>query len=197
MDIHYRLGRKADCPRLAELVDISSGGVVEYLYRHVVPGESPVQVLTRMLEADTYPVTYRNAIVAEQCRVIMGMALSFPSRFHGLSAEMKSILPMERIDHMRDFYDARVEDSWYLDSLGIYERFRRKRVARRLMELTLERAGKEGFRILSLIVFADNLPALGLYRSYGFRVDRRVKLERNDFIPHTGGCLLLRLDLPS
>ena len=197
MGISYRQGRREDSPQLAELIDISSGGVVEYLYQNAVPGDSPVQILTRSLERDRYPLTYRNAIVAEHCGEIAGMVLSFPSRFHGMITGMNAVLPHERIEHMRSFYEARVEGSWYIDSLGVYERFRRKRIATGLIERAAGRAGEEGYRIMSLIVFADNIPALNLYRSLGFQVQRRVELGENELIPHTGGCLLLRLDLLS
>jgi len=125
------------------------------------------------------------------------MVLSFPSRFHGMITGMNAVLPHERIEHMRSFYEARVEGSWYIDSLGVYELFRRKRIATGLIERAAGRAREEGYRIMSLIVFADNIPALNLYRSLGFQVQRRVELGENELIPHTGGCLLLRLDLLS
>ena len=50
--------------------------------------------------------------------------------------------------------------------------------------------------MLSLIVFADNAPALSLYKSLGFETVQAIKLEGNQFIPHQGGCLLLACKLP-
>lgn len=193
--MHYRPGRKHDCRELAELIVLSSGGVVEYLYRSVFPGRSPVRVITDALEGDIYPLTYKNAVVAGYRDGIAGMALSFPSRFHGISPVLASRLPPEQLDHMRDFYHARVEGSWYVDALGVYERFRGRGIGKRLMELTEERAREAGYRVVSLIVFADNTRAMNLYRSLGFQVVRRVDLAENEFIRYTGGCLLLSREI--
>ncbi len=191
VDVHYRSGRKGDSRELAELISLSSGGVVDYLYHGVFPGRSPVRIIADILEDDIYPITYKNAIVAEHKGLIAGMALSFPSRFHGVNPVLASSLPPEQLDHMHDFYLARVDDSWYADALGVHERFRGQGIGKRLMELTEERAREAGYGVVSLIVFADNTPAVNLYCSLGFRVVRRVELAGNDFIHHTGGCLLL------
>ncbi len=195
VNIRYRQGRENGCRELAELISLSSGGVVDYLYQDLIPGESAVEVIAGTLKKDIYPITYRNTIVAEYDHETAGMALSFPSRFHGVNPETASLLPRDRFEHMRDFYHARVDGSWYIDSLGVFERFRRKGIGKRLIELTQEHAVKQGYRVVSLIVFADNTPALELYRSLGFQVQRHVDLQGNDLIPHFGGCLLLCHDL--
>lgn len=195
MDIRYRPGRKDDCRELAELISLSSGGVVDYLYHLVFPGRPPVRIIADTLEDDISPLTYKNAIVAEHESGIAGMALSFPSRFHGVNPVLAPRMPPEQLEHMRDFYRARVDGSWYVDALGVYERFRGQGIGKRLMELIEKHAGEEGYRAVSLIVFTDNTPALNLYRSLGFSVVRHVDLGSNELIRHTGGCLLLSHDL--
>lgn len=191
MDVRYRPGRKHDCRELAELISLSSGGVVDYLYHDVFPGRSPVRIITKTLEDNVYPLTYKNAIVAGHGIGIAGMALSFPSSFHGINPVLASRLPPAQLDHMQDFYRARVEGSWYVDALGVYGRFRGRGIGKSLMELTEKRAIEAGYRVVSLIVFADNTPAINLYLSLGFQVVRHVDLAENEFIRHTGGCLLL------
>ena len=52
MKITYRAGRKEDCSKLAELIHIASGGVVEFLYHELIPGQTPVQILAGNLAAD-------------------------------------------------------------------------------------------------------------------------------------------------
>ena len=44
MDITYRTAGKADCAQMAEMINSASGGVVEFLFYHLVPGLTPVQV---------------------------------------------------------------------------------------------------------------------------------------------------------
>ena len=70
-----------------------------------------------------------------------------------------------------------------------------KGIGTRLVELTKVRAKDNGYGILSLIAFADNSPALALYKVLGFRVVQEINLKGNDFIPHHDGCLLLKCDI--
>ena len=64
MNIVYRTGEKNDCTKLAELINIASDGVVEYLFHGLVPGMTPVQVIANTHENDNYPHSYKSAIVA-------------------------------------------------------------------------------------------------------------------------------------
>jgi ribosomal protein S18 acetylase RimI-like enzyme len=195
MDITYRPGRKGDSEKIAELISLASGGVVEYLFHGVVPGFSANQILTYGLKNDQYPHSYRSAIVAEHNQEVVGMALSYPSHLHGITPEMRAFFPEDRLEHLTPFYSARVEDSWLLDALCVVMAHRRKGTAKTLISLTGEKALENGYATLSLIVFADNTPALSLYEQLGFEVVQPVELKGNAFIPHEKGCLLLRTDL--
>ena len=62
--IKYRPGEKKDFAKLAELINIASDGVVEYLFHDLVSGMTPVQVVAYNLENDKYPHSYKSAIVA-------------------------------------------------------------------------------------------------------------------------------------
>jgi len=58
--------------------------------------------------------------------------------------------------------------------------------------LTRKKATKAGYNVLSLIVFADNINAQRLYWRCGFKMVENVELESHEFIPHQGGCLLIK-----
>jgi ribosomal protein S18 acetylase RimI-like enzyme len=194
---HYRLrdGRRADCDTLAALIRLAAGGTVDYLFRNLIEGMSPVQVVAHNLAQNHYPHGYGQTIVATRGEAVVGMALSFPSQYHRITAEMERFFPAGRLDHMRAFFSARVEESWFLDALGVNPDHRRQGIGRGLIEAVQSRALAQGYRQLSLIVFADNNPALALYTALGFRVVRRVPLGANDDIPYQGGCLLMVSDL--
>lgn len=82
MGIQYRPGKKKDSNNIAELVDIVSGGAVEYLFHDLVPDMTPVQVVAHNLKNDYYPHSYKSTVVALDGQEIVGMALSYPSAFH-------------------------------------------------------------------------------------------------------------------
>lgn len=194
-EIRYRQGRIEDCDVLAELIDMASGGTVDYLFDNLVPGMTPVQVVSQNLAQNRPPNTYENAMVAVEGETVAGMALSFPAGYHRLTPEMEAFFPADRMAHMREFFSTRVEESWFLDAIGVFPGHRRQGIGARLMARTKARAVRNGCRQLSLMVFADNESAISLYANAGFRVVRKVALAGNDHIPHAGGCLLMVSDL--
>ena len=194
MTLKYRTAKKKDSAKLAELINLASDGVVEYLFHDLVPGVTPVQIVAHNLENDNYPYSYRSAIVAVDGNDVVGMALSYPSIYHRITEEMRDFFPSDRLEHFKDFYLSRVENSYFLDALGVHQACRRKGIGTRLVELTKEKAIENGYKLLSLIVFADNTPALALYEALGFEAVKKVELDGNEFIPHKDGCFLLRYD---
>jgi len=192
MTFTYRPAEKKDSMRLAELINIASDGVVAYLFHDLIPGMTPVQVVAHNLENDNYPHSYKSAIVAEDENNLVGMVLSYPSSYHKITNEMRAFFPAERLERFEDFYSSRVENSLFLDALGVDASHRRQGIGTRLVELTKEMAQKKRYALISLIVFADNSPALALYKFLGFEAVQEIKLEGNEFIPHLGGCVLLR-----
>ena len=195
MSLKYRPAEKADSAKISALINIASDGVVEYLFHDLVPEMTPVQIMAYNLAEDNYTHSYKSAVVATDGTNVVGMALSYPSSYHKITDEMRGFFPYERLEYLSDFYSAQVPDSWFLDALGVDEAYRMKGIGTRLVELTKERAKDNGYGILSLIVFADNSPALALYKVLGFRVVKEINLEGNEFILHQDGCLLLKCDI--
>jgi ribosomal protein S18 acetylase RimI-like enzyme len=194
MEIKYRPGEKKDCAKLAELINIASDGVVEYLFHGLVPGMTPVQVIAHNHENDNYPHSYKSAIVATDKNDIAGMALSYPSSYHKITDDMRSFFPADRLEHLSAFYSSRVDNTWFLDALCVIESHRRCSIGENLISLTKEKAIENGYNALSLIVFADNTLAIPVYERTGFEIVQRVELRGNEFINHEDGCLLMKCE---
>ena len=190
--IEFRSGDEADSETIAEMITIASDGVVDFLFHDLLPGMTPVQLLAHNLTKDSLPHTFKNTIVAAEGNQLVGAALSYTSAYHRVTPELRDFLPVERLQHLEEFYSSRVEDSWLLDTLYVAEGFRRQGIGGTLLSLVQERAAREGYDALSLIVFSDNEPAVQLYEKAGFHVVSRVELKRNQFIQHDGGCLLMK-----
>lgn len=195
MEIAYRQAEKEDCLGLAEMIDIASSGVVDFLFHDLVPGMTPVQIVAHSLKRDNYPHTFSSAVVAVDGSDVVGMALSYPSSHHEITNSMRDFFPEDRLTHLKHFYAARVENSWYLDALCVAETHRRQGIAEKLITLTKEKALGNGYAAMSLIAFADNSLAIPLYQRTGFEIVQNIELQRNEFIDHEGGCYLMRWDI--
>ncbi len=195
MQITYRDGKKKDAVRLAELISIASGGVVEYLFHDLIPGFTPVEVMAHVMEDGDSHRSYKSAIVAERDGKIVGMSLSYAGRYYGLTEENRKFFPQERLDFLNDFFELRVDESWFLDSLAVDAGVRKQGVGGELIARTKARAVQNGFGSLCLVAFADNATALPLYERCGFEVVQRVEIGSHELIPHEGGCFLMKCDL--
>ena len=180
---------------MAELINIASGGVVEFLFHDLMPELTPQQIVAHNLQSDQGYYTYKNAIVAETEDRAVGVALSFPALFHEITAEMRQYFPKDRLDHLAKFYAARVDDSLLLNALCVDQKLRRNGIGSELISLTKKKAKQAGFKVLSLMVFADNAEALSVYHRNGFEVFAPVELNSHEQIPHEGGCLLMKSNI--
>jgi len=192
MNIIYRNAEPEDCPKIAELIDLASGGIIGFLYHDLFPGLEPVEVLARGLEMGRYPYNYTTTMVAEVNGEIAGISHSYPSRYHLITDKIRESFPQDRVSHLEDFFGARIENSWFLESLGVFPVFQGKGIGSHLLEMTMEKARQEGYPSICLLVFADNRDAIRLYRKKGFEEVRKVKVDTHELIPHTGGCILMK-----
>ena len=195
MDIFYRTGQKGDCTRIAELDNIASDGAIEFLFHDLIPGVSPEQIVASNLENDLYPHSFRSVIIAESKNDIIGMSLSFPGKYHGITDEMRNFFPEDRIRHFQHFFSAPVQDSYFLDALCVEDTFRNRGIGSKLIELTKAKAIAEGFHSLSLLVFKDNINAQKVYQKNGFQTVEQIELKPHELMPHEGGCFLMRASL--
>ena len=191
MSITYRVGRKGDCPKLADFIYIASDGVVEFLFQDLIPGCSPQQIMAQNLKKGAGHYTYKNAIVAENERTVVGASFFYPSRDHVISDEMRQFYPADRLEHLKHVLSDGVENSLYIDTLCVDENYRGNGIGAELISLTKEKAVKEGFNAVSLIALADNTDAHRLYHRCGFEIVSHVEMESHELIPHEGGAYLM------
>jgi len=192
MNITYRTGRAEDCLKLAEFIYIASDGVVEFLFRDLIPGRSPQQIVAHNIDKDTGHYTYKNTVVAEDGRNVVGVSFFYPSRYHVISKEMRQFFPEERLEHLKHVLSGRVENSLYLDTLCVDEKFRGDGIGAKLISMTKKKAAAQGYNALSLIALADNTNAHRLYYRCGFEIVSHVEMAPHELIPHEGGAYLMR-----
>ena len=195
LDRNYRNALKKDCPAIARLATLAGGGFVDFLYHDLIPDKTPVEILEKNLASPEGPYSWENAIVAEIAGEIAGGALSYPSVYYRITPEMERLIPKERLEHVRENFSSRVENSWFLDYLAVFPEFHGMGIGSRLIDLTKQRALEKGYQTLSLSVFADNIQAQSLYSRKGFVTVRKVELGSHELMPHEGGCMLMKCSL--
>jgi ribosomal protein S18 acetylase RimI-like enzyme len=197
MQIQYRTGKQEDSLKIAEGIDRASGGIVEFLFHGLLGQYTTAQVMAKSIQEKQGSDSYENAIVAENQGNIIGVVYSYPAKFHGITDSTRSFFPSDRLAFLKDFYNSRVEHSWFLDSIYVDEKFRGAGIGSKLIELTKQRAEDNGFTQLSLMVMADNTVARRTYERNGFEIVKHINVQEHPLIPHKGGIYLLVSNLTS
>ncbi|KIX13913.1 GNAT family N-acetyltransferase [Dethiosulfatarculus sandiegensis] len=187
--------QKKDCPHLARLAELASGGMSDFLFLDLVPGKSPAEVMAISYATEGQPHSYENTIVARHNRKVIAMALCYDSKHHGINQEMKDFFPSDRLLHLTDFYEARVEDSLYLSTLAVEPEYQGRSIGQNLIKSLKSKAQDKKLKSLALIVFKDNDKALRLYQKTGFEIVRSVRIDPHRLIPHKGGAYLMQCPL--
>src|SRR4051812_7901631 len=79
-DLVLRAARLEDCRRIAELFEISSDGIADYVWSRLqgeYPGLSLLEIGERRYARENTAFSYQNCVVAERAGEVVGMLHSF------------------------------------------------------------------------------------------------------------------------
>lgn len=195
MDITYRNAQGNDSPILGEYIYYASDGMLDYLFKDTIPGMTVTQLLTYGLQDEQRYNSYISVIVAENKQQIIGMIQAYSTIHHKIDDEMRSIIPGERLEQLKEFYNSGVDNSFLINAMYVDEKFRRKGIAGNLVSMVAGEAKTLGFDKLSLFVLSDNIPARRLYDSNGFNTVKEILFSDIAKINHQGGINLMTCNI--
>jgi ribosomal protein S18 acetylase RimI-like enzyme len=186
-DLVLRAARLEDCRRIAELFEISSDGIADYVWsrsQREYPGLSLLEIGERRYARENTAYSYQNCVVAERAGEVLGMLHSFLIE--------PADGPPEAIDPvLRPYAELEVPGSLYISGLAILPSERGRGIGTRLLRIARRRAQELGCAELSLICFAANAGARRLYEREGFKVIDRRQIVPHPMIHATGEALLM------
>jgi ribosomal protein S18 acetylase RimI-like enzyme len=175
----------SDCARL---LYISAPDVFSY---SLTENQSKLHELLRLFVTIPGNMHSReNIIVEEEDGRIRGMILAYPARDMKRLARntAKCFREMIRIAGFRDvlrmilrlpinrYLPVTEDDGLFVANLAVFEEYRGKGVAVRLLQRAQATAAGKGLRKLTLVVETDNSRAKRVYEKFGFRGVERVDL---------------------
>jgi ribosomal protein S18 acetylase RimI-like enzyme len=179
-----RAARKSDARTIAELYQLSSDGVSDYIWTTLAnPGEDLLDVGQRRYERDDSVFSYRSTSIVEHNGRIAGMLVAFPMSIDENHVETDPVLaPYSQLEE---------PDSFYICAMAVFEKYRGQGIGGKLLKLAENKAIEQGLKKLSLIVFEENVGAKRLYDRSGFVVVARNAVVPHPLIHHTGDALLM------
>jgi ribosomal protein S18 acetylase RimI-like enzyme len=190
MTIDLRQATPEDIPHLARLFQMAAGGLMDAVYHDLIPGKSVPEILERRYVPENSGYSYRNCAVAlADARVAGGInmrAVGDP-RFDWTDP----IVPEERKVVLAPFQHIEATEGLYIGFLGVYPQFRRRGIARQLLDFARREAEVRNLASMCLYVFEQNVEAATLYRSLGFEISRRSPAVAHELVLYTGDLTLM------
>lgn len=173
MGLRLRPAERRDAAELAVIVDLSSHSFATWLWLGATEGgeaDTAMEFGRSWLAEDGQLGGWSDAVIAETDDDVAGAAIGY-----ALEDDMLSVVPAQAaLVPLIDLQQS-LGGHWFIDSIGVYRRHRRKGVARRLVESEIGRAAG---RPISLITESYNEAARSLYESLGFS-----EAARRDAVP--------------
>ncbi len=191
MDFDFRFATPADTNVIVGFLLDAGGGLFEQLIEDVVPA-IPLRDLVAVIVADDQsPFNFRNCLMAERTGRCVGMALCYPAAQFGLPPIALGAIPEERLEPVREIMQARVEGSYYLNTLAVAREAAGHGLGQLLLKTAAELGRGEGFETISLQAWTDNETAFRLYERLGFTVDRLIEAGPSTYLRYQGPMALM------
>ncbi|MBD2461393.1 N-acetyltransferase [Oscillatoria sp. FACHB-1407] len=199
----FRPATLDDCDTIAQLFQIASDGVCDYIWstlREEYPGLTPLEIGAQRYANPDNPFGYKNCVLAEQDGAIAGMMVTFatdPAEEASQPDQPESLAESDRpteepaAPDILAPYSLEAPNTWYICALALFPAFRGQGTGTQFLKLAHQQAVNRGFSSLSLLCFEQNVGALRLYLSHGFQVIDRTPVVPHPLIHYTGDLLLM------
>jgi ribosomal protein S18 acetylase RimI-like enzyme len=186
-----------DCYNIAELIRLSSDGVTDYVWSTLAdeyPGLTPLEIGAKRYAREESNFSYKNCVMAEHDREVMGMMLTFPIPVHdsyeNATPTPPSTAPSSEPNVLAP-YSLEAPGTWYICALALLPEFRGQGIGTQFVFLARQQAQTRGYEELSLLCFEQNERALKFYKRNGFKEIDRAAVVPHELIHYTGDILLM------
>ena len=180
--IRLARARLEDCLAIAELGQLAGHNIPGHFWDEWrQPGDSIVEAGARKAASEKTNFSYRNTQLAWIDGQIAGMLLGYRMP----SAEDNDEDPQDFEEWIRPMVELEllVPESFYINMIATYARFRGQGVGTALLGLIDELAVAAGCNQSSLQVFDYNTDAIRLYQRHGFDIIAERDMIASDYLP--------------
>jgi len=180
----------ADIPHLATFNIAAWGGVADIVYENAIPGRTVQEIIEHRFSRSNATSSHVNGWIAEHEGAIAGGLHAFPMDNEGNDPEDVLSNP-DYQEIVAPFNHLHVPGSFYIEIVAVYPTYQGRGVARQLIEVSEADAAANGFEVMSLHVFDENVGARHLYESLGYREAGRCPLVNHPSLEYGGDLLVM------
>jgi len=189
----YRPAQARDSHFIAEMIDVSSDGIALIDWMKIAQemgNQTALDVGAENYSSDEGDYSYRNCFIAELSGQLAGMLLSFAMHAREPN-DIVSAPPFDGTDVFAPYKYLEEPDSWYICGVAVIPNHRGRGIGRELMQIAKKQAIKNGYDLLSLVVFEENKTAVRLYHNLGYKVIKSAPVVPHPLIRCRGNALLM------
>jgi ribosomal protein S18 acetylase RimI-like enzyme len=189
MNMTIRPATPRDCLAIAELAQIAGDNIPGHFWAGLQrPGQSLLDTGAEQASSETANFSYRNATLACHGDEVAAMVLAY--RLPAAADNNED--PNDYPEFVRPLIELElcVPESFYVNMLAAYPRFRGQGHGSDLMAEVERQAHAAGCELISIEVFEINQGALRLYQRLGYQIIERRPMIASAYLP-AGDVLLL------
>jgi ribosomal protein S18 acetylase RimI-like enzyme len=191
-DVTFRPAKRDDARVIAELFQISSEGVADYVWSQIDDPEyadlSPIELGAVRYGRENVNFSYQNCDIAEIDGKPVGMLHAY------VMGDDVGHAPDDIDPVLRPYAELEEPRSLYISGLALFDEYRGSGIGTRLLDFAYKRARAEGMKKISLICFEENAGAYRLYEREGFKERKRREVVPHPLIRHGGDAVLMVLE---
>lgn len=177
----------ADCPRLAELIEIAGEGIASHLWSLAAgPGQRPIDVGIERAARPDACFSYNNAVVAEENGAVIAMLLAY--RLNEEEVDLQTLpdllRPLVELEQL-------VPETFYINALAALPGYRNRGYGSMLLDAANAMALAAGCGELSVEVFSQNRAARRLYERHGYKVIAQRPIVAHPCYPYDEDIVLM------
>ena len=184
----------ADCQIIADMINKSAEGAVDYLFGNMQQATRGVSVLASQLSTEVH-YSYANTLVVERNSDVVAAALSFPSSGLVLNDDFFQHFDADKKQYFEYFSSNSITDAWHLDALFVDKDHRKLGLGTKLLDKIKQQARQYDFPVLQVFAFASNKLALEFYQTNGFLRDKKINVSSHNFLQDKQGLVRLLCNL--
>tara|TARA_R110002124_G_scaffold23148_1_gene86229 strand:- start:5019 stop:5516 length:498 start_codon:yes stop_codon:yes gene_type:complete len=165
---------------------------MSFFFGDLQEGVNAEQFLCKLYKKEKSELYYIHSLVCLLDNEVVGIAQSYDMRYFERPTDD---IPEEKLRYFNDFFDHRIDNSLYLHALGVYKHARGYGIGTKLLDATCNKAKKLNLSKISLHAWSDNILAIKLYKKYGFKIKKVIKIKNHPKLNHTSGITLMEYAL--
>ena len=182
---------------IASIVIEHSDGVVEKLFKGLIPGLSAASILSAAFIKGEEPYQPENVFCSIADGVIISMLFCYPAASHKIPALLESFIPNKRLQPVRPILERSLPDSLYVNTMWIAPSHRTECARKSLLRMAENICSEKGLDSLSLFCWHDHVEDMRFLQEQGFLIAEQLEQNVIPLENHPGGGAIMYKPLAS